>query len=135
MMNVGTTTRIPSHPGQYLDWQQPKMQTVALSHSSGGGGVYMDSFSYIAPTPKYAEAYSSLGPYPVYWSYKSYNIGNQPYSPIDAGVFVAFRTPTLPNWYSLSKVSPKTSAAGVLQAQQTMSSLLQLRQPIGTVTQ
>jgi hypothetical protein len=132
MQNAGLITRIPSHPGQPLDFTQPKPGLQLYSHN----GVVGDSFSYIAPTPKYVEAYSSgMGPYPSYWNYLSYNIGNQPYSPIDAGIYVAYRTPTLPNWYSLSKVSPKTSAAGVLQAQQTMSSLLQLRQPIGTVTQ
>lgn len=129
MNNVGSITPIPAHPGQYLEWEEPK---AALKIASKQGAS--SSFDYIAPTPKYAEAYSSgLGPYPSYWSYLSYNHGNQPYMAKDSGIWTAWSTPKLPNWYSMSKVSPKTSAPGNQQAQQTMAALLQLRQPYGSI--
>jgi hypothetical protein len=124
MINNGSITRMPALAPPVLNWEEPKAN-LKVAPKQGANS----SFSYIAQTPKYAEAYSTLGPYGSYYSYLSYNHGNQPWLAKDTGLWIAWSTPTQPNFYALSKVTPKTSAAGVLQAQKTMGSLLQLRQP------
>jgi hypothetical protein len=126
MIDNGTITPIPAHGPPVLNWEEPYAQ-VKLAPKQGASG----SFSYIAPTIKYAEAFQ-LGPYGSYYSYLSYNHGNQPWLAKDTGMWTAWSTPTQPNFYALSKVTPKTSAAGVLYAQQTMGTLLQLRTPYVT---
>lgn len=125
------TSRMPSHGGPWLDWSQPKVAERMISHN----GVSGESFTYIAPTPKYVEAYNAMtGPgWGGYVSYLNYNHGNQPYDHVDSGLNTAFRTPQLPNWYALSKVSPKTSAAGTQQAQLQLSRMLASRVAIGSL--
>lgn len=95
-----------------------------------------DGFTYMTPVIKYAEAYNAMtGPgWGSYISYLNYNHGNQPYSPVDSGLNTAYRTPSTPNWYSLSKVSPKSSTYSVQIAQQSVANMLQYRasvQPLG----
>ena len=120
---------MPAHPGQYLDWKIRAERKLAPHNGA------TDGFTYMFPVQKYVEAYSSMqGPgWGGFVTYLNYNHGNQPYSPIDSGLNTAFRTPALPNWYSLSKVSPKTSAPGTQVAQQQLSNMLALRTPIGSL--
>ena len=126
----GYSSRMPSHPGQPLDWRI-RTERKAAPHNGA-----TDSFSYIAPTPKYVEAYNAMtGPgWGAYVTYLNYNHGNQPYDAIDSGLNTAFRTPLLPNWYSLSKVVPKTSSFSVQQAQQLVSNMLAAKSPPGLVS-
>lgn len=114
-MNSPVVTKMPSHPQRVVDWK-----TNASLYLANHGGANM-SFSYIAPVSKYVEAYA-LGPNWV--SYKSYNIGNQPYN---FHQYSGSYTPTNPNWLALQKVSPKSSAPGIQAAQIQMARLLAAR--------
>lgn len=118
--NPIAVSRMPSHGGPWLDW------TINVNRKAAPHNGATDSFQYIAPTPKYAEAYASqTGPgWGGFISYLNYNHGNQAYDPIDSGLNTAFRTPALPNWYALSKVSPKTSAPGTQMAQLQLGKML-----------
>lgn len=121
-----TKVGLPSHWFPWDNWVL-KPQLYAAVH---GGAA--PSFNYIAPTPKYAEAYTSMtGPgWGAYVTYLNYNHGNQPYDYKDAG-FNATRTPTTTAHiqFPLSKVSPKTSAPGTQLAQTTMAQMLASRNP------
>jgi hypothetical protein len=121
---------LPAHGTPYLEWTQPDIAREMISHN----GVSGQGFSYMFPVPKYAEAYSSMtGPgWGGFISYLNYNHGNQPYMAMDSGINTAFHTPAIPNWYALSKVSPKSSAPGVQLAQLQLAQAFALRNPLGT---
>ena len=123
------STPMPSKLGLVPDWTLQNPDRRIAFHSGAG-----ENFTYMFPVIKYAEAYNAMtGPgYGGYVNYLNYNHGNQPYDAIDSGLNTAFRTPALPNWYALAKVSPKSSAPGIQQAQQQIGTTLQYRQPIGT---
>lgn len=105
-------SKLPSHGGQPLDWKnKPNLQLA----NHGGANI---GFDYMFPVSKYVEAYA-LGP--TYVSYLSYQIGNQPYAYYD---YTGLQTPRVPNWLALQKVSPKSSAAGIQQAQVQLGRML-----------
>ncbi len=124
-----TKVGLPSHGGQYLNWVETQANVKVAPKQGVASG-----FTYMFPVPKYAEAYSSMtGPgWGGYISYLSYNHGNQPYMAFDSGINTAFHTPALPNWYALSKVSPKSSAPGVQLAQLKLAQQFALLNPLGT---
>ena len=124
MIASNNTTRLPPHPySGHLDWQINTNRKVAPH----GGAT--DSFTYVFPVPKYSEAHRSNAGGSGgnnYISYLNYNHGGQLYDYKDAG-FNATRTPKVPNWYALSKVSPKSSMPGIQLAQTQVSQLLMNR--------
>lgn len=119
---------MPPHTGPWLDWNI----NVARKAAPHNGAT--DSFQYIFPTPKYVEAYTSMGGpgWGAYWTYLNYNHGNQPYDWRDAG-FNAWRAPVAEAHIQLPlmKISPKSSAPGLQLAQQQMSWLIAQRQSPG----
>lgn len=118
---------LPSHYPPYNDWII-KSDLLNVPHAGVG-----QSFNFIASTPKYVEAYNAqTGPgWGEFVTYLNYNHGNQPYKPDGQGLNTARSTPALPNWYALSKVSPKMSAPGVQLAQQQLGQMLSAKTPIG----
>lgn len=127
MLPANNSTVIPAHPGQPLDWKI-RVERKMAPHNGA-----TDSFDYIAPTPKYCEAYTSMtGPGPGgFVTYLNYNHGNQPYDNLDQGLNVAYRTPRLPAFLELKKVSPKTSSYGTQQAQVQISQMLSPSSTVG----
>lgn len=129
MQTANNSTRIPPRTPPYVDW------IINANRKAAPHNGATDSFQFIFQTPKYVEAYAALtGPgYGGWITYLNYNHGNQPYDAIDSGINTAFRTPTLPNWYSLAKPVPKVSAADIQRAQTQLSNMLQAKTPPGTL--
>lgn len=117
-------TGMPSHYPPYLNWTESKA-SLKVAPKAGASS----SFQYIFPAQKYVEAYAAQTGkgWGGFITYLNYNHGNQPYAAFDSGIRTAHFTPRLPNWYALSKVSPKSSAPGIQKAQDTMAQQLALR--------
>lgn len=126
---INTINQKIGMPTHWFPWDNWILKPQLYAAVHGGAAP---SFNYIAPTPKYAEAYTSMtGPgWGAYVTYLNYNHGNQPYDYKDAG-FNATRTPstTAHIQWPLAKVSPKTSAPGTQVAQNTMAQMLASRNP------
>lgn len=118
---------LPPRVPPWSDWQQ-NINRMAAPHNGAA-----NSFNYIFPSQKYNEAYASMGGpgWGAYWSYLNYNHGHQPYDYKDAG-FNMSRTPMAEAHIQmpLAKTSPKSSAPGIQQAQQSLSNMLAAKSPI-----
>lgn len=108
-------TPMPSHPQPNLDFTQNANRRM--------GSFFHDSFTYIAPLPKYAPA--QFQPGPVYRGGEAAAIGHQPYNWTDQ--WTAYQTPRYWQQVNLQVYKGSQSTASFSVAQNAIAMLLAQR--------